>query len=152
MSPKPRRAQQEVSLASTTTTTTTPTSTAAATTPVAPTNIEEQPENAKVEEEMKEEVEEDLDTCIKENEELANEEAAERLEMVPEGTTPDEDSEKPVEECPNANEPLPEGEPSVASRLMGGQGDGVNFSVEGLGISEDQREGRDDKVMEQVKS
>lgn len=152
MSPKPRRAQQEVSLASTTTTTTTPTSTAAATTPVAPTNIEEQPENAKVEEEMKEEVEEDLDTCVKENEELANEEAAERLEMVPEMTTPDEDSEKPVEECPNSNEPLPEGEPSVASRLMGAQGDGVNFSVEGLGISEDQREGRDDKVMEQVKS
>ena len=152
MSPKPRRAQQEVPLATTTTTTTTTTSTAAtgATTPAPPTNIEPEPEDVKVEEEFKKEVEEDIDADMKENEEFVNEEAAEKPEVTSEGAIPDGDSEKAVEECPSTTEPLPEGEPSVASQLMSGEGEGDGLSMEGLVMSEDEREGRCDKVTEQV--
>ena len=147
MSPKPRRAQQEVPLATTTTTTTTTATSTAVTgaaAPAPPTNIEPEPEDVKVEEEFKKEVEEDIDADMKENEEIVNEEAAER--PIPHG-----DSEKPVEECPSTTEPPPEGGPSVASRLMSGEGEGDGLSMEGLVMSEDEREGRCDKVTEQVR-
>ena len=150
MSPKPRRAQQEVPLATTTTTTATSTAATGAPTPAPPTNIEPQPEGVKVEEEFKKEVEEDIDGDMKENEEFVNEEAAERSEVISEGAIPDGVSEKPVEECPSNTEPLPEGEPSVASQLMSGEGEGDGLSMEGLVMSEDEREGRCDKVTEQV--
>ena len=143
MSPKPKRAQQEVPPATTTTTT-------ATTAPAPPTNIEPQPEDVKVEEELKKEVEEDIDADVKENEEFVSEEAAERPEVISEGAIPDGDSEKPIEEGPSTTEPLPEGEPSVASQLMSGEGEGDGLSMEGLVMSEDEREGRCDKVIEQV--
>lgn len=147
ISPKPRRAhQEEVSLA-----TTMPTSTAATTTtPEPPTNIEPQLEVSKIEEELKEEVEEELDNDTKENKELVNEEAAKRCEVISEGVIPDGDSEKITEECTNTTGPLTEEEPSVASQLMGGEGEGDNLSVEGLVMSEDEREGLRDKVIDQV--
>lgn len=95
-------------------------------------------------------VEEEVNTETKENEEMVNEEAAEKPEVVSEGAVPGGDTEKPTEECTNATEPLPEGEPSVASQLMSSQGEGDTLSVEGLVMSESEQEGRCDKVIEQV--
>ena len=95
-------------------------------------------------------VEEEVNTETKENEEMVNEEETEKPEVVPEGAVPGGDTEKSIEECTNATEPLPEGEPSVASQLMGSQVEGDTLSVEGLVMSENEQEGRCDKVIEQV--
>lgn len=147
ISPKPRRAhQEEVPLASTATTPTAATTT----TPSPPTSTEPQPDVRKIEEQVKEEVEEDLDTETKENEDSVNEEATERPEVISEGAISDGDSEKPVEECADTTEPMTKEEPSVASQLMSGEGEGDNLSVEGLVMSEDEREGRCDKIVDQV--
>ena len=93
-------------------------------------------------------VEEEVNTETKENEDMVNEEETEKPEVVPEGAVPGGD--KPIEECTNATEPLPEGEPSVASQLMSSQVEGDTLSVEGLVMSENEQEGRCDKVIEQV--
>ena len=141
-SPKPRRAhQEEVSVTSATTSGPT-------TTPAPPPALEPQPEISKIEEELKAVVEEEVNTETKENEEMVNEEETEKPEVVPEGAVLGGD--KPIEECTNATEPLPEGEPSVASQLMSSQVEGDTLSVEGLVMSENEQEGRCDKIIEQV--
>ena len=146
-SPKPKRAHQEEVPVTMATTTAAPT-----TTPVPPTTLEPQPEIGKIDEELKEEVDEeaDIDADAKENEESVKEEATEKPEVISEGSLPDGDLEKPAEECANTTDPLPEGEPSVASQLMSSEGEADNLSVEGLVMSEDEREGRCDKVVDQV--
>lgn len=145
-SPKPKRAHQEEVPVTMATTTAAPT-----TTPVPPTTLEPQPEIGKIDEELKEEVDEeaDMDADAKENEESVNEEATEKPAVISEGSLPDGDLEKPAEECANTTDPLPEGEPSVASQLMSSEGEADNLSVEGLVMSEDEREGRCDKVVDQ---
>lgn len=95
-------------------------------------------------------VEEEVNTETKENEDLVNGEETEKPEVVPEGAIPGGDTEKHPEECTNATEPLPEGEPSVASQLMSSQAEGDTLSVEGLVMSENEQEGRCYKVIEQV--
>ena len=95
-------------------------------------------------------VEEEVNTETKENEEMVNEEETEKPEVLPEGAVHGGDTEKPIEECNNATGPLPEGEPSVASQLMSSQVEGDTLSVEGLVMSENEQEGRCDKVIEQV--
>lgn len=143
-SPKPRRAhQEEVSVTSATTSGPT-------TTPAPPPALEPQPELSKIEAELKEVVEEEVNTETKENEEMVNEEETEKPEVLPEGAVHGGDTEKPIEECNNATGPLPEGEPSVASQLMSSQVEGDTLSVEGLVMSENEQEGRCDKVIEQV--
>lgn len=61
--------------------------------------------------------------------------------MLPEGSISDGDLDKPAEECANTTEPPTEEEPSVASQLMTSEVEGDNLSVEGMIMSEDEREG-----------
>ncbi|KAL9961546.1 hypothetical protein ACROYT_G030504 [Oculina patagonica] len=77
------------------------------------------------------------DTNVTENGEFL-EEATERQEMLPEGSIADGE---PAEECANTTEPPTEEEPSVASQLMTSEVEGDNLSVEGMIMSEDEREG-----------
>ncbi|KAJ7337743.1 G-box binding factor [Desmophyllum pertusum] len=142
MSPKPRRAHQEdihVPLLTTTTTATTTTTTSSD--PLAEVN--------KTEEHLKEVYVPEVDTNVKENEEIL-EEAIETPEVIPEGSIADGDPDKPIEECTNTTEPPTEEEPSVASQLMSSEVEGDNLSVEGMVMSEDEREGVcHDRSMEQ---
>ena len=80
------------------------------------------------------------DTNVIEIEEFLGE-GTERQEELPEEPIADGDLDKPAEECVNTTEPPNEEEPSVASQLMTSEVEGDNFSVEGMIMSEDEREG-----------
>lgn len=143
MSPKARRAQQEVPPAAAS-------SPAAVTASLEPASTEsEQSAIGRTDKEHKEEADQDMDINNKKNEGSVSEEAEEKLEVSPKGSIPCGDSEKPVEECPDTTEPIPKGEPSVASRLMtedSREGESDNLSMEGVVLSEEEPESRCDKV------
>ena len=136
-SPKIRRAQQDIP----------PSASASSTSQGATTSAESSNHEDK---EHKAEADPDVGNDSKEPEKLVSEEAAQKPDVKPKGAIPDEGSEKPAEDCPNAKEPLPEEEPSVASRLMSedsreGEGEADNFSMEGVVLSEDEPELRCNK-------
>lgn len=139
ISPKPRRAhQEEIPPMTTTTTTTTPTT--ASTTSTTTTKSSEPVTGVnKTEEPVKEVDAPEGDSNVIEIDELLAE-ATERQEVLPDGSTPDGDSDKHAEECANITEPPTEEEPSVASQLMTSEVEGDNLSVEGMIMSEDERE------------
>ena len=147
MSPKARRAQQEVPPAAAS-------SPAAVTASLEPASTEsEQSAIGRTDKEHKEEADQDMDINNKKNEGSVSEEAEEKLEVSPKGSIPCGDSERPVEECPDTTEPIPKGEPSVASRLMtedSREGESDNLSMEGVVLSEEEPESRCDKVAMQV--
>lgn len=135
ISPKPRRAHQEE-----TPLTTTAEAAAAMTTTTTTTSSESLTEVNKTEDHLKEVDVPEEDTNVIEIEEFL-EEATERQEVLTEGSVADGDSDKPAEECTNTTEPPAEEEPSVASQLMTSEVEGDNLSVEGMVMSEDEREG-----------
>ena len=126
----------------TTTTATIPTTalTTAATTTTTATSSEPVTGLNKTEEPVKEVDAPEGDSNVIEIDELLAE-ATERQEVLPDGFTPDGDSDKHAEECANISEPPTEEEPSVASQLMTSEVEGDNLSVEGIIMSEDEREG-----------
>ena len=135
MSPKIRRAQQDVP----------PSASGISTLQEATTSAESSNHEDK---EHKGEAEPDARNGSKEAEKLVSEEAPQMPDVKPKGAVPEEGSEKPAEDCPKAKEPLPEGEPSVASRLMSEdsrEGEADNLSMEGVVLSEDEPELRCDK-------
>lgn len=135
MSPKIRRAQQDV-----------PSSVSGISTLQEATTSAESSNHE--DKEHKGEAEPDAGNGSKEVEKLVSEEAAQMPDVKPKGAIHEEGSEKPAEECPKAKEPLPEGEPSVASRLMSEdsrEGEADNLSMEGVVLSEDEPELRCDK-------
>lgn len=135
MSPKPRRAHQEgIPLA------TTAEAGAALTPTTTATSSESLTEGTKSDEHLKEaEVpEEDANTI--EIEEFL-EEATERQTVLPDESIADGDLDKPTGECTNTIESPAEEEPSVASQLMTSEAEGDNLSMEGMVMSEDEREG-----------
>ena len=133
MSPKPRRAhQEEIPL----------TTTAEAAAAMTPTTTATSSESlvSKPEEHLNEVEVPEEDTNVIEIEEFL-EEATERQEVLPEESIADGDLDKPAEECTNTTERPTEEEPSVASQLMTSEVEGDNLSVEGMVMSEDEREG-----------
>lgn len=135
MSPKIRRAQQDVP----------PSMSGISTLQEVTTSAESSNHEDK---EHKGEAEPDAGNGSKEAEKLVSEEAVQMSDVKPKGAIPEEGSEKPAEDCPKAKEPLPEGEPSVASRLMSEdsrEGEADNLSMEGVVMSEDEPELRCDK-------
>ena len=135
MSPKPRRAHQEgIPL------TTTSEAGAAMTQTTTATSSESLMESAKTEEHLKElEVPEEDANAIEIEEFL--EEVTERQTVLPEESIVDRDLDQPAGECTNTIQPPTEEEPSVASQLMTSEVEGDNLSMEGMVISEDEREG-----------
>ena len=134
MSPKPRRAhQEEIPL--------TTTAEAASMTPsTTATSSKSLSEVNKTEEHLKEVEVPEEDTNVIEIEESL-EEAMERQGVLPEECIADGDLDKPAVQCTNITEPPTEEEPSVASQLMTSEAEGDNLSVEGMVMSEDEREG-----------
>ena len=134
MSPKPRRAHQEgIPL------TTTAEAGAAMTPTTTAISSESLTEGTKSDEHLKEvEVpEEDANTIIEE----FLEEATERQTVLLDESIADGDLDKPAGECTNTIQPPTEEEPSVASQLMTSEAEGDNLSMEGMVMSEDEREG-----------
>ena len=134
MSPKARRAhQEEIPL------TTTAEAGAAMTPNTTEISSESLTEGTKSDEHLKEvEVpEEDANTIIEE----FLEEATERQTVLLDESITDGDLDKPAGECTNTIQPPTEEEPSVASQLMTSEAEGDNLSMEGMVMSEDEREG-----------
>jgi len=135
MSPKPRRAhQEEIPL------TTTAEAGAAMTPTTTATSSESLTGVSKTEEHLKEVEVPEEDTNAIEIEEFL-EAATERQKVLPEESIADGVLDKPAEECTNTTESPTEEEPSVASQLMTSEVEGDNLSVEGMVMSEDEREG-----------
>lgn len=135
MSPKPRRAhQEEITL------TTTAEPGAAMTATITATSSESLTEVNKTEEHLKEVEVPEGGTNATEIEEFL-EEATERQQGFQEESNAYGDLDKPAEECASATESPAEEEPSVASQLMTSEVEGDNLSVEGMVLTEDEREG-----------
>ena len=137
MSPKPRRAHHEEMPLTTTIT-------AAVATTAMTASSDSMKEDIKNEDVLEADA-----INMQENEDFL-EETTEILEGVPQQPIPDGDADKSAGECTNTTEPLNEEEPSIASQLMSSETEGDSLSMEGIVMSEDEREAVCDKTMEQV--
>lgn len=133
MSPKPRRGHfEEMPLATTITTVATTT----ITTPSDPLKEDIKPENVS-----------ETDPTLQEN---FLQESSEISDCVPGQPVSDGDTGKPAGDCTNLTEPLNEEGPSIASQLMSSEVEGDGLSMEGIVMSEDEREVVCEKSAEEV--
>ncbi|XP_058954874.2 Golgi-specific brefeldin A-resistance guanine nucleotide exchange factor 1 [Pocillopora verrucosa] len=133
MSPKPRRGHfEEMPLATTITTVATTT----ITTPSDPLKEDIKPENVS-----------ETDPTLQEN---FLQESSEISDCVPGQPVSDGDTGKPAGDCTNITEPLNEEGPSIASQLMSSEVEGDGLSMEGIVMSEDEREVACEKSAEEV--
>nr|XP_058954874.1 Golgi-specific brefeldin A-resistance guanine nucleotide exchange factor 1-like [Pocillopora verrucosa] len=134
MSPKPRRGHfEEMPLATTITTTV---ATTTITTPSDPLKEDIKPENVS-----------ETDPTLQEN---FLQESSEISDCVPGQPVSDGDTGKPAGDCTNITEPLNEEGPSIASQLMSSEVEGDGLSMEGIVMSEDEREVACEKSAEEV--
>ncbi|XP_027051374.1 Golgi-specific brefeldin A-resistance guanine nucleotide exchange factor 1-like [Pocillopora damicornis] len=133
MSPKPRRGHfEEMPLATTITT-------------VATTTITSPSDPLK--EDIKHENVSETDPTLQEN---FLQESSEISDCVPGQPVSDGDTGKPAGDCTNLTEPLNEEGPSIASQLMSSEVEGDGLSMEGIVMSEDEREVVCEKSAEEV--
>lgn len=134
MSPKPRRGHfEEMPLATTITTTV---ATTTITTSSDPLKEDIKPENVS-----------ETDPTLQEN---FLQESSEISDCVPGQPVSDGDTGKPAGDCTNITEPLNEEGPSIASQLMSSEVEGDGLSMEGIVMSEDEREVACEKSAEEV--